>query len=315
MHLDNRVGHKQFNAAVEDVMNVGTAGDIQEKLDRISNVICHALSHLPLDENEDMLTASYSLRYDSQRQKVDDLKLSNVRLQIIMKPEWYNPIMDIVYEKQIDSVEKKAKQVSINTKYNSMMGQLRNTQTFSENQLSLLQDTIDDYCETYLEQNGNRDVTNYLHTLQSGHIRNQIRRFGNLFRYANIGFEAYIGTIRRYLQHRTQNGGNGGKGGMKVGNARQAMRIAKRVSVHMMATISKDDKPTYYEDTLARGKKARTEVERILPQQEAAVPIDEDLPKEGEEQLLSFSFLAFFFLFSSFFSFFARFFSFLRLLL
>jgi len=43
-----------------------------------------------------------------------------------------------------------------------------------------------------------------------------------------------------------------------------------------MATISKADKPTYYEDTLARGKKARTEVETILPQQEAAVPIDED---------------------------------------
>jgi hypothetical protein len=68
MHLDNRVGHKQFNTAVEDVMNVGTSGDIQEKLDRISNVICHALSHLPLDENEDMLNASYSLRYDSQIQ-------------------------------------------------------------------------------------------------------------------------------------------------------------------------------------------------------------------------------------------------------
>ena len=276
MHLDNRVGHKQFNSAVEDVMNVGTAGDIQEKLDRISNVICHALSHIPLDENEDMLTASYSLRYDSQRQKVDDLKLSNVRLQIIMKPEWYGPIMEIVYEKQIDGREKIARQISINTKYNSMMGLLRTTQTFSEDQLSLLQDTIDDYCETYLVQNGNRDVTNYLHTLQSGHIRNQIRRFGNLFRYANIGFEAYIGTIRRYLQHRTQNGGHGGKGGIKVGNARQAMRIAKRVSVHMMATISKHDKPTYYEDTMARGKKTRIDIEPMLPQQEAAVPIDED---------------------------------------
>ena len=38
MHLDNRVGHKQFNSAVETVMNMGTAGEMQAKLERISNI-------------------------------------------------------------------------------------------------------------------------------------------------------------------------------------------------------------------------------------------------------------------------------------
>jgi len=71
---------------------------------------------------------------------------------------------------------------------------------------------MDAYCDAYILRNGNRDIYNYLHVIQAGHIRHQIRRFGNLFRYANIGFEAYIGTIRNYLTRRTQNGGNGGKG-------------------------------------------------------------------------------------------------------
>ena len=99
-----------------------------------------------------------------------------------MKQESYAPTMDVVYENQPDHAAKIARALLINGKYNDMMGQLRNTETFSEIQLETLQDTIDDYCETYLTQNGNRDVTNYFHTLQAGHISSQIRRFGNLFR-------------------------------------------------------------------------------------------------------------------------------------
>jgi len=274
MHLDNRVGHNQFDHAIAYAMDIGSAGEIQDKCDRISNVLCHALSHIPLDEHEDMLTASYALRYDSKKHKIEPLKLSNVRLQIIMKREWYAPMMEIVFENQLNKERKIEQQLVVNDKYNDMMNQLRNTETFSENQLQTLQDTIDDYCESYLEENGNRDVYNYLHTLQAGHVRSQIRRFGNLFRYANIGFEAYIGTMRRYLMHRTQNGGHGGQGPNKVGNARQAMRIAKRISVNMVAKMSTRDYPNYYEDTLARGKKARKEQEHVHA--EAAVPVDDN---------------------------------------
>ena len=118
---------------------------------------------------------------------------------------------------------------------------------------------------------GNRDITNYLHTLQAGHVRHQIARFGNLFRYANVGFEAYIGTIRRYLTRRTQNGGHGGNGTSKVGHAHQACRLAKRVSVKMISAIAKNDHPTYYDDCMLLGKRKRTE--QVA---EAAVPVEED---------------------------------------
>jgi hypothetical protein len=228
-----------------------------------------------LDENEDMLTASYALKYDSTTNRIDDLKLSNVRLQIVMKHEWYKPIMDIVFEGHDNSAFRIQQQVTINHNYNSMMGLLRNIQTFTDEQLQNLQQSIDVYCDSYLAMHGNRDVTNYLHTLQAGHVRHQIRRFGSLFRYANIGFEAYIGTIRRYLQHRTQNGGHGGKGsGLKVGNAHQACRLAKRVSVHMVSQVAKKDNPSYYKDLQDMGKRHRKEVRE--EDRHAAIPIVDD---------------------------------------
>ena len=122
-----------------------------------------------------------------------------------------------------------------------------------------------------MERHGNRDVTNNLHTLQAGHVRQQIARFGNLFRFANVGFEAYIGTIRRYLTRRTQNGGHGGKGVTKIGNAHQACRLAKRVSVNMISAVTQKDNPNYYYDLVSLGKRKR--VPEIT---HAAVPVEED---------------------------------------
>ena len=88
----------------------------------------------------------------------------------------------------------------------------------------------------------------------------------------NVGFEAYIGTVRRYLARRTQNGGHAGKGTDKMKNAHQACRLAKRVSVQMMAAIAKKDNPDYYDECVALGKR-RKDDEEIA---EAALPVLED---------------------------------------
>ena len=101
-------------------------------------------------------------------------------------------------------------------------------------------------------------------------MRQQISRFGNLFRYANVGFEAYIGTIRRFLTRRTQNGGHGGKGALKIQNAHQACRLAKRVSLSMISAIAQKDNPDYYDDCVALGKRGR-----VLDVAPAEVPVED----------------------------------------
>jgi hypothetical protein len=243
----------------------------EDRIERVSNILCRALSHIPLDGSDEMITASYSLKYDSNKNKVEPLKLSNVRLRQIMKNGWYRPMMEVVYEAFEDKDVRISDEMEINTLYLDMMTAMRQTQDFTPPQLQELQDKIDQYCDKYLARHGNRDVTNYLHTLQAGHVRQKIARFGNLFRFSNVGFEAYIGTIRRYLTRRTQNGGHGGKGVMKVSNAHQVCRLAKRVSFNMISAVAQKDKPTYYDELVSLGKRNRgTEVAQ------AAVPVIED---------------------------------------
>jgi hypothetical protein len=135
-----------------------------------------------------MLMASYALRYDGTRNEVEPLKLSNVRLQQIMKAEWYLPMVEIIYEAHEDRIAKISAEMEINTLYHDMMKTLRQTREFSAEGIQQLQDKIDLYCDRYLVTHANRSVTNYLHSLQAGHVRQQISRFGNLFRYAKCRF-------------------------------------------------------------------------------------------------------------------------------
>jgi hypothetical protein len=187
-----------------------------------------------------------------------------------MKADVYRAICVILFEGKVNAEEEIQTEMGLCLLYNDMMTQLRSTKTFDEERLQHLQDTMDDYCDAYIQRHGNRDITNYLHVIQAGHIRHQIRRFGNLFRYANIGFEAYIGTIRNYLTRRTQNGGNGGrKGGPKATNARAAKRFAIRTSVNTIEVVAKEDNPLWYGIV-------QSGLEQLYVEKHAAVPVMED---------------------------------------
>jgi hypothetical protein len=125
LHLDNRLGHNQFQHAVDRTCEVGTATEKEDRIQRISNVLCRALSHIPLDGSDEMITASYSLKLDSKKNRLEPLKLSNVRLQQIMKMEWYGAMMNIVYEVHEDRVARISEELEINRIYLEMMRRMR----------------------------------------------------------------------------------------------------------------------------------------------------------------------------------------------
>jgi len=118
LHLDNRVGHNQFQHAVDQTCEHGTVAQKEDRIERVSNILCRALSHIPLDGSDEMITASYSLKYDSKKNKVEPLKLSNVRLRQIMKNEWYRPMMEVVYEAFEDKNVRISDEMEINISRN-----------------------------------------------------------------------------------------------------------------------------------------------------------------------------------------------------
>ena len=74
MHMDNRIGHNQFNKTVKYLVENATRGVIHDKLERISDVIIRALSHLPLAAEDAPLSATYALKYDDKKGEIEPLK-------------------------------------------------------------------------------------------------------------------------------------------------------------------------------------------------------------------------------------------------
>ena len=53
-------------------------------------------------------------------------------------------------------------------------------------------------------------ITNYIHLLGAGHIRYFLKKWRNLHRFSNQGWEAYNALVANYWHHRTQKGGGRG---------------------------------------------------------------------------------------------------------
>jgi hypothetical protein len=72
---------------------------------------------------------------------------------------------------------------------------------------------IADWSCKWLKLTGREGVTNYTHSLTSGHIVFFMKEWRNLYRLSNQGWESQNASIIYFYNHRTQSGGSAGKSG------------------------------------------------------------------------------------------------------
>jgi hypothetical protein len=90
---------------------------------------------------------------------------------------------------------------------------LKRKDDFTDREISILQDDIDLWAENWVAMNGKEGCTNYTHLLTC-HATYFLRRWRNLYRYSNQGWEYQNKRIRnRYHHHTTRGGSTGTKGG------------------------------------------------------------------------------------------------------
>ncbi|KAJ1380500.1 hypothetical protein B484DRAFT_412033 [Ochromonadaceae sp. CCMP2298] len=95
-------------------------------------------------------------------------------------------------------------------RFRQIFRSLNRKEDFTEPQIRVLQREMDVFCTDYVDGFSKHDVTNYIHVLQSGEIRYFLRRYGSLYRHANIGLEACVKVMRTASQRGTQHGGHKG---------------------------------------------------------------------------------------------------------
>jgi len=92
-------------------------------------------------------------------------------------------------------------------------------------QIDAFQKIADDFFSGWLDLVGYDGITNYIHLLGAGHIRYFLKKWRNLHRFSNQGWEAYNALVANYWHHRTQKGGGRGEQSKILAIALWLMRV------------------------------------------------------------------------------------------
>ena len=96
---------------------------------------------------------------------------------------------------------------------------------FSDVQIDAFQTKADEFFSGWLDLMGYDGITNYIHMLGAGHIRYFLKKWRNLNRFSNQGWEAYNALVANYWHHRTQKGGGKGEKSKILAIAQWLLRV------------------------------------------------------------------------------------------
>ena len=72
---------------------------------------------------------------------------------------------------------------------------------FAHDDVRAFQLDADLFCDVYIELTGRDGMTNYLHSLYAGHYAYFLKRYGNLYRYSQQGWEiSTVGARDHFMQ-------------------------------------------------------------------------------------------------------------------
>jgi hypothetical protein len=87
------------------------------------------------------------------------------------------------------------------------MHDLRQLTEFTEEQIDTMQDHFDAFGDKYIDMFGIQRVTQYIHQMISGHIRDHVIKYGPLALISNQGIEYLMGEVKRYVLRKSLRGG------------------------------------------------------------------------------------------------------------
>eukprot|EP00978_Attheya_sp_CCMP212_P007591 scaffold17549_cov35-Attheya_sp.AAC.2 len=98
---------------------------------------------------------------------------------------------------------------------------IRKRENFTDDEIVSFQDTVDEFIELWIGLNGTQGMINYLHDLAAGHFSYYLRKYRNLYRYSQQGWEAFMGLLKTVDHSKTNFGehSNGGELLFRTGDA------------------------------------------------------------------------------------------------
>ena len=98
-----------------------------------------------------------------------------------------------------------------------MMATLDQKEDFTDAQIDALHVLTNTFMDQYVDLFSGEGITNYIHVLGAGHLTYYLRRYRNLYRFNQQGWEALNQLFHQYYFHNTNHGGcNGNSNGAMI---------------------------------------------------------------------------------------------------
>jgi hypothetical protein len=143
-------------------------------------------------------------KFPYEEDKLGEIKFSNWRARKIV--EELDGLVDLSIPESEPELRMQWKSVA--QIYVEVMRQLRRRNTFSVAHIDQFQSKADEFFIAWVNLVGYDGITNYVHMLGSGHIRYFLRKWGNLYKLQNQGWEQYNARVAAFWHHRTTKGGS-----------------------------------------------------------------------------------------------------------
>ena len=213
LHLENRVGIKILTMLFIEGLSNAKKGALYDDVGAEGRRIEMFFDRVAAIVNKQVLgTADNSTEWqcatDEKRKEIGTIQMDNMRTRKIMGQ------LELLVEECIVIEDHKATWLACIPKFRDGMIKLRGREDFDDAAIFSFQKDMDEFFQLWVELWGLEGCTNYIHMMSSGHLSVYLKKWKNLYRHSQQGWEAFNSLLKTFYFRRTQRGGvsNAGRG-------------------------------------------------------------------------------------------------------
>ena len=138
-------------------------------------------------------------------------------------------------ENTLNSIETRSINQAKHDKWQLIVGKYIPMMELAKQHDDLTDENLDDFHKlsqefmaAWVDVSPNRSVTNYIHMFGAGHMTYYLRRYGNLYRFSQQGWEALNQKLKHFYFNNTNHGGSCGNEMLRGDHVKPLMRMCQR---------------------------------------------------------------------------------------
>jgi len=201
LHMENRCGEKIVTLLLNEMMRKGYELDEAQRISLIERTEKFINANITGDE---AVSGQWRIPLSDDKKSLASVTMSNPVARNFMNK--LDALVVEILNKEPDR-ERKNMWLKALEQYRQVMIFARRREEFTDEDIEIFQCQCDLFYDTWIALHGTVGVTNYMHMLGAGHLLYYLKRYRNLYRYSQQGWEAVNKKIKLFFFNDTQHGG------------------------------------------------------------------------------------------------------------